>query len=165
MNQAATTKRSMLGELLQNRPWRNISQEKSNTLLLLSACLLVMLPHTDHLPLWVSSSALLFLGWRTYLAIKGQRLPSKWLLMTLALACLLGVSFSMRTIFGREAGVALLGMLLALKLMEMHARRDLFVVCFLSLFLILTNFLFSQSILTGIVMLLALVGSLLILMT
>ncbi|WP_338845055.1 transglutaminaseTgpA domain-containing protein [Massilia sp. W12] len=141
---------------LQLATWRNLSRDKSDTLLLLCACLLVILPHTSHLPLWVSAISLLFLGWRALISFSGQRLPDKKLLLALAICCMLGVFANLRTIFGREAGVALLTMLLALKLLEMHARRDLFAVCFLCLFLILTNFLYSQSILTALLMLAAL---------
>ena len=39
--------------------------------------------------------------------------------------------------------------LLTFKLLEMHARRDLFVVIFLCFFLLLTNFFYSQSIATA----------------
>ena len=48
--------------------------------------------------------------------------------------------------------VTMLALLLTFKLLEMHARRDLFVVIFLSFFLLLTNFFYSQSILTAVAM-------------
>jgi transglutaminase-like putative cysteine protease len=57
------------------------------------------------------------------------------------------------TLLGRDAGVAMLVLLVAFKTLEMHARRDLFVVVFLCFFLVLTNFFYSQSIGTGLVML------------
>eukprot|EP01034_Spumella_vulgaris_P044340 gene44341-55143_t len=50
------------------------------------------------------------------------------------------------------SALVLPALLLAFKLLEMHARRDLFVVIFLSFFLLLTNFFYSQSILTGLFM-------------
>jgi transglutaminase-like putative cysteine protease len=46
----------------------------------------------------------------------------------------------------------MLALLLAFKLLEMHAKRDLYVVLFLGFFLMLTNFFYSQSILTGLAM-------------
>jgi hypothetical protein len=49
-------------------------------------------------------------------------------------------------VLGRDAGVAMLVLLVAFKMLEMHARRDLFVVVFLCFFLVLTNFFYSQSI-------------------
>jgi CBS domain containing-hemolysin-like protein len=48
--------------------------------------------------------------------------------------------------------------LVALKTMELRARRDAFVIFFLSFFTMLTNFFFSQSLLTAAAMLVALLG-------
>ena len=59
---------------------------------------------------------------------------------------------------GRDAGVTLVVVLLALKTLELRARRDAFVVFFLGFFLMLTNFFYSQSLLTAAAMLLALLG-------
>ena len=66
--------------------------------------------------------------------------------------------WSHRTVLGRDAGVTLIVALLALKTLELRARRDAFVVFFLSFFTMLTNFFFSQSLLTAAAMLLALMG-------
>lgn len=63
-----------------------------------------------------------------------------------------------RTVLGRDAGVTLLVVLLTLKTLELRARRDAFVVFFLSFFTMLTNFFFSQSLLTAAAMLLTLLG-------
>jgi transglutaminase-like putative cysteine protease len=49
----------------------------------------------------------------------------------------------------------MLVLLVAFKMLEMHARRDLFVVVFLCFFLVLTNFFYSQSIGTAVLMLLS----------
>jgi transglutaminase-like putative cysteine protease len=64
-----------------------------------------------------------------------------------------GVLHTYHTLLGRDAGVAMLVLLVAFKTLEMHARRDLYVVVFLCLFLALTNFFYSQSIGTALVML------------
>ncbi len=63
-----------------------------------------------------------------------------------------------KTLLGRDAGVTMVVVLLALKTLELRARRDAFVVFFLSFFLMLTNFFYSQSLLTAAAMLLALLG-------
>jgi transglutaminase-like putative cysteine protease len=63
-----------------------------------------------------------------------------------------------RTLLGRDAGVTLVVILLALKTLELRARRDAFVIFFLSFFAMLTNFFYSQSLLTALTMLLALLG-------
>jgi hypothetical protein len=59
-----------------------------------------------------------------------------------------GHLFTHRTLLGRDAGVTLIVVLLALKTLELRARRDAFVVFFLGFFTMLTNFFFSQSLLT-----------------
>ncbi len=51
-----------------------------------------------------------------------------------------------RTVVGQQAGVTFLLLLMALKLLEMRARRDIFVVIFLSFFILLTQFLNGQEI-------------------
>ena len=53
------------------------------------------------------------------------------------------------TLLGSEAGVTLLVVLLALKTLELRARRDALVVFFLGFFLVLTHFLYSQSLPTA----------------
>jgi transglutaminase-like putative cysteine protease len=69
-----------------------------------------------------------------------------------------GVLHTYHTVLGRDAGVAMLVLLVAFKMLEMHARRDLFVVVFLCFFLVLTNFFYSQSIGTALLMLVSIVA-------
>lgn len=135
-----------------------LSRDKADTLLLLGATLLVLAPHAGHLPLWVSALCATTLGWRALITFRGTRMPPSYVLLPLALAAMGGVYLTFKTILGREAGVAMAVMLLAFKMLEMHARRDLFVVIFLSFFLLLTNFFYSQSIGTGAMMVLALIA-------
>jgi transglutaminase-like putative cysteine protease len=61
----------------------------------------------------------------------------------------LGVALSYRGIFGRDANVALLAVMLSLKLMETHTRRDYILLIFAGLFLTSTAFLFTQTLLVG----------------
>lgn len=129
-----------------------LPRDKADTLLLLVAALMVLAPHAGHLPLWVSALCGLTLLWRAVATLRGTRMPSAFLLLPLSIAAMAGVFMSYRTLFGRDAGVAMLVLLVAFKMLEMHARRDLFVVIFLSLFLVLTNFFYSQSIFTALMM-------------
>jgi transglutaminase-like putative cysteine protease len=119
------------------------------------ALAMVAAPHAERLPLWVSISAAALGLWRLYIAQRSLRLLSKWLLLPMLGAATAGIYFSYGAIFGRDAGVALLVFLIALKLMEMRSLRDAMVVLFLSYFLVITNFLYSQTILAGLYMLLA----------
>jgi hypothetical protein len=76
-------------------------------------------------------------------------LPPRWA-VALVLALAVGLTlWSERTLLGREAGVTLLVVLMALKTLELRARRDALVVFFLGFFLVLTNFLYSQSLAGG----------------
>jgi transglutaminase-like putative cysteine protease len=136
-----------LGRLLAQLP-----RDKADTMLLLVAALMVLAPHAGHLPLWVSALCGLTLLWRAVATLRGTRMPSALLLLPLSMAAMAGVFMSYRTLFGRDAGVAMLVLLVAFKMLEMHARRDLFVVIFLSFFLVLTNFFYSQSIFTALAM-------------
>jgi transglutaminase-like putative cysteine protease len=129
-----------------------LTRDKADTLLLLLAALMVLAPHFAHLPLWTSATVCLTLAWRAAITLRGSRLPPMWLLLPVSLLAMGGVYLTYRTLLGREAGVTMLALLLTFKLLEMHARRDLFVVIFLSFFLLLTNFFYSQSIMTALAM-------------
>ncbi|MEC4718677.1 DUF3488 and transglutaminase-like domain-containing protein [Noviherbaspirillum sp. CPCC 100848] len=140
------------------RSSRPMSREKADTLLLIGTCVLVLLPHASHLPAWIMPCCLLLLFWRGWLTFRGSRMPPRWLLLPIAIAAMGGVYWSHKTFFGRDAGVAMLSLLLALKLLEMHAKRDLFIVLFLSFFLILSSFFYSQSIGTALMTIAAVVA-------
>jgi transglutaminase-like putative cysteine protease len=128
---------------------RPMSRDKADTLLLLLACVLVLAPQAANQPLWITGSAIALLLWRSWITFRGNRMPPRWVLLPITAASMVGVFASFGTFFGREAGVAMLALLLTFKLLEMHARRDLFVVVFLSFFMLLTNFFDSQSMFTA----------------
>lgn len=127
---------------------QTLPRDKSDTLLLLSACAMVLAPHFLHLSWWTSLICGGMLLWRTWITLRGQRLPPLWLLLPLAALTMAAVYVEYRTLLGRDAGVAMLALLLTFKLLEMRARRDLFVVLLLSFFLLLTGFFYSQTILS-----------------
>jgi transglutaminase-like putative cysteine protease len=132
-----------------------LSRDKQDTLLLLASTVLVLLPHTAHLPAWVTLLCGATLAWRAALTLLGRRMPATLVLATMAIVSMAGVLQTYGTVLGRDAGVAMLVLLVAFKMLEMHARRDLFVVVFLCFFLVLTNFFYSQSIATAALMLLS----------
>lgn len=129
-----------------------LPRDKADTLLLLTAALMVLAPHFAHLPVWISAAVCATLLWRAAITWRGKRMPPFWLLAPVAVAAMAGVYFSYRTLLGRDPGVAMLTLLLAFKLLEMRAKRDLFVVIFLSLFVLLTSFFYSQTMLTALCM-------------
>ena len=114
---------------------------------------LVTLPHVERLPVWITALAALAIAWRLHLAWSGGVLPRKWLLLAVVAGASAGIYLSFGTLFGRDAGVALLVIMLTLKLLEMASMRDAMIVIFLSYFVVLTNFLYSQTIPTALLML------------
>ena len=120
-----------------------------NLALLLAGLALAASPHAAHLPAWISGVAAILFVWRLAIAWKAWPLPPRWLILAATAAGVAGDILTYRTIFGRDAGVTLLVLLLALKLMEMRSQRDVYVVTFLSYFLTLTNFFYSQTIPTA----------------
>ncbi|TXT24185.1 MAG: transglutaminase [Gallionellaceae bacterium] len=120
----------------------------------LAACiLLVGAPHAGHLLPWVSALCAVLLGWRAYLAYSGIALPPRWLLLAITLGGAAGILISFRTLFGREAGVTLLVLLAALKLLELRSARDATLLIYLACFILVTHFFYSQSIPTALFML------------
>ncbi|MEK8045953.1 DUF3488 and transglutaminase-like domain-containing protein [Ideonella margarita] len=110
------------------------------------------LPHLLRISPWVSALCVAVLGWRAWLAWRQAPLPGRATLITvLVLAAGLTV-WTERTLVGKDAGVTLLVLLMTLKTLELRARRDALVVFFLGFFLVLTQFLYSQSLLTAVAM-------------
>ena len=72
-------------------------------------------------------------------------MPGRVLLVPLLVGAAAGVYLQHGTLVGQEAGVTFLLLLMALKLLEMRARRDVFVVIFLCFFILLTQFMYSQG--------------------
>jgi transglutaminase-like putative cysteine protease len=126
---------------------------KSLTYGLLLSILMVIAPHADHLPPWVSGLCTGLLLWRAWLTHSGKPLPKRWLLMLITVAGTAGIVLTFHTLFGREAGVTLLMMLATLKLMELRDARDAMVLVYLACFIMITNFFYSQSIPTALYLL------------
>jgi len=112
---------------------------------LLAAVALVVLPHLPRLPGWlavfVAAAALPGL---LQLQHPVRPLP-RILLLPATIAGGGGVLLHYDTLLGKNAGVALLVVMLLLKLLEVRSPRDARLVVFLCYFLVIANFLFSQS--------------------
>ena len=112
---------------------------------LLAVMLLVIAPHAMRLPLWLTGFALGIIVWR-YLIGRGKwPAPNKWMLLALAVAATIGILLQYRTLFGRDAGVALFTLMVALKLLELKNARDAWLAVYLGYFLVITHFLYSQN--------------------
>jgi transglutaminase-like putative cysteine protease len=135
-----------------------LPRDARDTLFLLCVIGLILLPQVENLPWWCTAVTAMVLLWRATLAVQARPLPSRWWRIAL-LAMTLGATYAThRTLLGRDAGVTLVVCLLALKTLELRARRDAFVIFFLGFFTMLTNFFYSQSLPTAFTMLLALLG-------
>lgn len=143
---------------MRNNPLRHLPRDTRDTLFLLLIIAWVLAPLLRQLPLWCGALSALVIVWRGLLAWRGQPLPGRWWKLGLLAVAVAATLITYKTLLGRDAGVTLVAVLLTLKTLELRARRDAFVVFFLAFFLLLTNFFYSQSLLTAAAMLLALWG-------
>ena len=121
---------------------------------------LALAPHVPRLPVVLPLAFVLLMGWRWGGALGLIALPDRvqrpllwWLLQALAITAFVAVYFSYPGRLGRDAGVAILTAMAGLKFVELRATRDYYMVCLLAYFLVVTNFLFSQSIPTALYLL------------
>jgi protein-glutamine gamma-glutamyltransferase len=135
-----------------------LPRDTRDTLFLLAVIGWIMVPQFEHVPAWCAGLAAGVLAWRAWLALASRPLPGKAWLFGLLFVAVVATFATHRTVLGRDAGVTLILVLLALKTLELRARRDTFVVFFLGFFTMLTNFFFSQSLPVAIAMLVGLLG-------
>lgn len=132
--------------------WAHLPREPRDTLFLLLVIGWTVLPHLPHLPLWCGALTGVVLLWRAWLALANAPLPGRVSLITVLLVAAGLTWWSQRTLLGKDAGVTMLVVLMALKTLELRARRDALVVFFLGFFIVLTNFLYSQTLLVAVAM-------------
>jgi len=114
---------------------------------------LVIAPHLGRFPGWsIILIGALFI-WRIICIKQTGWLIPKWLLVVITIFAMTGTFIYLGTLIGKTAGSVLLSILLAVKLHESRSRRDYMILIALSFFIIVTNFLFSQSIPTVLYML------------
>jgi transglutaminase-like putative cysteine protease len=116
---------------------------------LLAALFMVLLPHLLRMPIILSLGCVAVFGWRLAHEVKGWSLPRRPLRWLITLIAFSAVALLFKTIVGRDAGVALLSVMLCLKLLELRTLRDAMVTLYIGYFLVIGAFLFSQSIYTG----------------
>ncbi len=138
--------------------WDHVPRDTRDTLFQLAVIGWTALPHVSHLPWWCSCLCALMLLWRGHLALTQRPLPKRWAVAGITGLAVLLTIWSEGTFFGKEAGVIMLVVMMSLKTLELRARRDALVVFFLGFFLVLTNFLYSQSLFTAVAMLASVAG-------
>lgn len=112
---------------------------------MIAALLVTVIPHLRYLPLWFIALLALVCGSRLAAAHWRWRPFPAWLRLVVTVATFISIAFSYGSVFGRHPGTALLAAMLTLKLLESFRYRDVFVVASLCYFLIVAQFLFSQS--------------------
>ena len=116
---------------------------------LVLSLVMVTTPHALNLPWWIMAFAATLFAWRVHIGYARLATPNRWLVVLIAIGGLIGVFLTYRSIFGREAGVALLVIMLGLKLLESRTLRDAMLITFLGYFLVITHFLYEQNIPTA----------------
>jgi transglutaminase-like putative cysteine protease len=104
-------------------------------------------PHAERLPLWVLAVYLFAAGWRIMVYQGRWSFPGRLVKTALIVASCSGIYLSYGSLIGLEPTVALLLTAFALKLIELHRRKDAYVLLFLGYFICITEFLFSQDLL------------------
>ncbi len=133
-----------IGAKLQTLP-----RETRDTLFLLAVVAWIILLQTPNIPVWTSVVSLGAVVWRARTTWLGQPLPRWPLRVAWLIAALAGTAMHYHTLLGKDPGVAMVIALLALKNLEMRARRDAFVLFFLGFFALLTHLFYSQSLLSA----------------
>ncbi len=105
------------------------------------------------LPLWFQlKSAIIFsflgcLVWRFILERNGLKCPGRWVRCGVGVIGVLILYEINGTLIGLEAGMGLLLLLIALKVLEMRTEREFMLLGFLAFFILLTSLFFSQTLL------------------
>lgn len=116
---------------------------------LIGALFLVSMPHLIRMPWWFSALCAAVFAWRLLHELRGYDLPGRFLRYLLVFIGVVAVGTAFHTFIGQDAGVALLNLMLCLKLLELRTMRDALIALFIGYFMVLSGFLFSQSIFMG----------------
>jgi transglutaminase-like putative cysteine protease len=135
----------MLGLSPRNAPSIPLDSRPVAYTWLLIALALIILPHVPRMPLWITFAVCCLGMYRLMHDHVHWRLPSRWLITLASLLALFGIMVSFGAPTGRRAAIAFLIILLGLKLLETRTQRDVMVLSCIGYFLIITNFLYSQS--------------------
>jgi transglutaminase-like putative cysteine protease len=128
-------------------------------LLLVAGLAIVLAPHALRAPWWLTLLTVALVGWRGLALGNRGLMPSIWMLLGIVAAGMLGIWLEYRALFGRTPGITLLVLFSGLKMLETRNQRDAAALVFLTWFLAITNFLYTQSIPTALGMCAAVAAS------
>lgn len=132
---------------------QEIQPDRNALLSLMGALLLSVSPHIMRLPLWFAVFAVIVFSWSYKIVSAKSHRPGSVLRIFILCIVIFFLFKHYHTLLGRDAGVAMLIALTMLKFIELKSLRDYMLVVFLCLFIVLTSFLYSQSILLGLYLL------------
>jgi protein-glutamine gamma-glutamyltransferase len=138
--------------------WSHLPRDARDVLFLLAVIAWTIAPHFAHLPAWCLGLTVGVVLWRARLAVANAALPGRWPLIAVLLAAMALTFWTHRTLLGKDAGITMLVVLMVLKTLELRARRDALVVFFLGFFIVLTNFLYAQTLAVAAMMLVSVWG-------
>jgi protein-glutamine gamma-glutamyltransferase len=125
----------------------DITLNQRSLIFLLCSIGLITLPHAWHIPLPLFGFFSVLLGWRFAGIWQSQWLPNRLVLFLLTLFGITLLVIQHRGLFGRDAGTTLIVVALGLKLLEIHSKRDVYLIVYLAVIVAASQFLYEQSIL------------------
>jgi len=120
---------------------------KNSLIFLLSSVGLIVLPHSANIPPVLFGFFSLMLSWRFVCVWRPQYLPTTRILFFLTLLAFALLLSQHRHLLGRDAGTNLFILALGLKLLEIKAERDIYLVTYLAFIVAASLFLYEQSLL------------------
>ncbi len=118
----------------------------------LLVAVLVTAGHSTRTPLWLVLIVAVLFAWHYLITNHAWKLPGKIIRLGVTLVLVLATFKYYGSLFGRDAGMGFLVLLLGLKFLEFRTTRDGAIIIFLCYFLMLGGFLFDQSLWVGIYM-------------
>jgi transglutaminase-like putative cysteine protease len=116
---------------------------------IIASALVAMAPHTLEFPLWLSFAVTGLLAWRYAGLHHGWYQPGRIVRYALAFFLAGAIFKEYGTLLGRDAGMAMLAGLIALKFIESRTIRDYLLVIFLLYLMVAGDFFYSQSLAHG----------------
>lgn len=111
-----------------------------------------IIPHIPDLSTWATGISLLFLGWKILYLYRGLPTPPKFILWPLSVLGVVAIFAQSDLIISPEPATAALVFLATAKILETNRYRDgMFVLC-ASYFLLMAHLLFSQSLVSTLIM-------------
>ena len=115
---------------------------------MLAAHAAAVLPHADHLPLWLIGLSIICISWRVMVYHGYWAFPGRVLRGGLVALGGCAIIWEYHATLNSQAGVALLVMSFSLKLLEMYRKRDAYLQVLLAYFVVGSVFLFYASLWT-----------------